>query len=434
MARNSSGVYSLYTPGNPVVTATTIASTWANNTLTDLANAMTDSLSRSGLGGMTAPLRLAAGAVSAPGLSFTAETTMGLYRAGAGDLRFSVDSADVMKITTAGVDITGTLAVSGTFTLAKLSLSADGTNAAPAITWASETDTGIYRIGADNIGITLGGTKRADFGASATSFATSVSATGVFGGPAGSASAPSFGFTGDPNTGWYSVGADEIGLTVGGTLRLSSNTTALTAALPVRVADGASNAPQYSFTNDTTSGLYRVGSNSIGISTNGTLRLSVDNAAVTSTVPVVAPVGTKTAPAFTFAGDTDTGIYQYGTNDVGFTNGDNGFQIGYRGIPGRSFSSDSNTTAQDNGTIAYYTSSGHTFTVDSDFGVAGNAMTILNIGTGNLAIAETLSGTMTWLDGSGTLKTGSRTLAVGGACTIWMVSTTAAVIYGLGLS
>lgn len=428
MARNSSGVYSLYTPGNPVVTATTIASTWANNTLTDLANAMTDSLSRSGLGGMTAALRLAAGAASAPGLAFTAETTMGLYRAGAGDMRFSVDSTDIVTITSSGMSVTGA------FSLANLSLSADGTNAAPAITWASETDTGIYRIGADNVGITLGGTKKVDFGVSATAFSTSLSATGVITGPDGSASAAGIAFTSDTNTGLYSPGADEIGITVGGTLRFNISTSAIGALLPIRVNDGSASAPQYSFGNDSTSGWYRISSNTLGLSTNSTLRLTVANAAITSTVPVVVPVGSDSAPALTFTGDTNTGIYRYGADDVGFSNGGTGYQIGYRGIPGRSFSGDSSTTAQDNGTIAYYTSTGHTFTVDSDFGVAGNAMTILNIGTGNLAIAETLSGTMTWLDGSGTLKTGSRTLAVGGACTIWMVSTTAAVIYGLGLS
>jgi hypothetical protein len=47
MSRNGSGVYSL-PAGNPVVTATTISSTWANNTLTDIANALTGSLSADG--------------------------------------------------------------------------------------------------------------------------------------------------------------------------------------------------------------------------------------------------------------------------------------------------------------------------------------------------------------------------------------------------
>jgi hypothetical protein len=47
MARNGSGTYTL-PAGNPVVTGTTISSTWANNTLNDLGNAMTASLAYDG--------------------------------------------------------------------------------------------------------------------------------------------------------------------------------------------------------------------------------------------------------------------------------------------------------------------------------------------------------------------------------------------------
>lgn len=47
MSRNGSGTYSLPV-GNPVVTGTTISSTWANNTLTDISNALTGSLSADG--------------------------------------------------------------------------------------------------------------------------------------------------------------------------------------------------------------------------------------------------------------------------------------------------------------------------------------------------------------------------------------------------
>jgi len=47
MSRNGSGTYSLPV-GNPVVTGTTISSTWANNTLTDIANALTGSLAADG--------------------------------------------------------------------------------------------------------------------------------------------------------------------------------------------------------------------------------------------------------------------------------------------------------------------------------------------------------------------------------------------------
>lgn len=47
MARNGSGAYSLPS-GNPVVTGTTISSTWANTTLSDIATALTNSIAKDG--------------------------------------------------------------------------------------------------------------------------------------------------------------------------------------------------------------------------------------------------------------------------------------------------------------------------------------------------------------------------------------------------
>jgi len=47
MSRNGTGTYNL-PAGNPVVTGTTISSTWANNTLADIATALTGSLASDG--------------------------------------------------------------------------------------------------------------------------------------------------------------------------------------------------------------------------------------------------------------------------------------------------------------------------------------------------------------------------------------------------
>jgi hypothetical protein len=47
MSRNGTGTYTL-PAGNPVVTGTTISSTWANNTLNDIATALTQSLAKDG--------------------------------------------------------------------------------------------------------------------------------------------------------------------------------------------------------------------------------------------------------------------------------------------------------------------------------------------------------------------------------------------------
>ena len=48
MSRNGTGTYSLYPGVNPVVTGTTISSTWANNTLNDIATAITASIANDG--------------------------------------------------------------------------------------------------------------------------------------------------------------------------------------------------------------------------------------------------------------------------------------------------------------------------------------------------------------------------------------------------
>ena len=57
MSRNGSGEYSL-PAGNPVVTGTTISTTWANSTLTDIQNALTQSVSADGQTPITGALQM----------------------------------------------------------------------------------------------------------------------------------------------------------------------------------------------------------------------------------------------------------------------------------------------------------------------------------------------------------------------------------------
>ena len=102
MPRNSSGAYTL-PAGNPVVTGTTITSTWANSTLTDVASEITNSLDRSGRGAMLAALKIVDGSTSAPGLVFNTETTSGLSRSAAGQLSLSVLATEVLRLTSSGV-------------------------------------------------------------------------------------------------------------------------------------------------------------------------------------------------------------------------------------------------------------------------------------------------------------------------------------------
>ena len=104
MPRNASGVYTL-PAGNPVVPGTTIDAAWANDTLEDLANEVTNSLSRTGAGGMLAPFRLADGTVTAPGIAWLNETNSGLYRSGAGSTWMSILGVNTVQFSTVGVTI-----------------------------------------------------------------------------------------------------------------------------------------------------------------------------------------------------------------------------------------------------------------------------------------------------------------------------------------
>jgi hypothetical protein len=84
-----------------------------------------------------------------------------------------------------------------------------GSASVPSISLRSDTDTGIYWPATNTLGITAGGSEAARF----------VSGAGQF--PDGSASVPSISFSNDTttNTGFYRVGENSIGITTGGTLR-----------------------------------------------------------------------------------------------------------------------------------------------------------------------------------------------------------------------
>lgn len=66
--------------------------------MADIGSALTDSLSRSGQGSMTAPFKSVDGSEALPGLTFSSEVSSGWYRAAAGDLRFSVLGEDAIRL------------------------------------------------------------------------------------------------------------------------------------------------------------------------------------------------------------------------------------------------------------------------------------------------------------------------------------------------
>lgn len=66
----------------------------------------------------------------------------------------------------------------GTVDVTRIELASSGTAAEPAITWDGDIDTGLYRIGANNIGITANGAKVVDIATTGVTVTGNVIATG----------------------------------------------------------------------------------------------------------------------------------------------------------------------------------------------------------------------------------------------------------------
>ena len=102
MPRTPSGEYEL-PAGQPVAPDTIISSDVHNDLANDLAAALTDSLSRTGKGGMLAPFLAPDGSDSAPSYSFTNAQTTGLWRSQLdSSLNLSISSTNAAKFTLAG--------------------------------------------------------------------------------------------------------------------------------------------------------------------------------------------------------------------------------------------------------------------------------------------------------------------------------------------
>ena len=108
-------------------------------------------------------------------------------------------------------------------------------------------------------------------GANATitnAYALNVEAGGI-GAPSGTAALPTYTLAATRNLGMFSPAANSIGFTTSGTLRLTIDTTAFTATLPWRGQNGTAAAPALSFSGDTNCGIFEGGADVIGFAVNG---------------------------------------------------------------------------------------------------------------------------------------------------------------------
>mgnify|MGYP001167582336 CR=1 FL=1 len=117
------------------------------------------------------------------------------------------------------------------------------------------------------------------------------------------------------NTTWHEVG--DVGVANLGLAKLASPT--FTGV--VEIANGTNGAPSIAFDSDTDTGLYRSGSNILGLSAGGTASHLFKSDGSEPQVPLKATNGSVSAPSLTFASDTNLGLYRSAADTLSVTTG-----------------------------------------------------------------------------------------------------------------
>jgi hypothetical protein len=203
-----------------------------------------------------------------------------------------------------------------------------GSAATPSIHFTADTTLGIFQSAASTIGFVTAANTRMTVGTLEVTTSVPIRAS------AGSALEPAFSFTAENSLGMYRVGAQQLGFSVT-SVRFTISNANITSTLPILAPDGAVGAPAYSFTSDTGLGLYRSADDTLGVSANGVLQLTIDTAATTTTGRFSAPTGITLANCkYSFNGFADHGIIHPGTSDNGPTIIANEFSIAQFLSPG----------------------------------------------------------------------------------------------------
>jgi hypothetical protein len=118
-----------------------------------------------------AGLSAAAGTTASVSYAQTNDTNTGIYFPAADQVGLVAGGTEIVTITASGISITGTLTPSGQI------VAVAGTVGAPGISFASDLDCGLYRIGANNIGVAVNGAKVLDVGTAGLGITGTLSAT-----------------------------------------------------------------------------------------------------------------------------------------------------------------------------------------------------------------------------------------------------------------
>lgn len=207
---------------------------------------------------------------------------------------------------------------SGAFGVVSLGVGS-GAVGAPALSFTTEATTGLYRVGAGQVGVTISGALAHQFNAGSMLF------------PNGTVALPGLAFLADADTGIYRVGANKVGIAANGVLAAQVNET------QVWIGSGTEAAPALAFFNANDTGMYYddateklsfavAGSAVLQFDAAGTLDFSgrVNAAEVFASTGYVLPMilggaGTAAEPAISPTGDSNTGFFFPALDQVGIS-------------------------------------------------------------------------------------------------------------------
>lgn len=306
MPRNGSGTFNLVA-GNPVTTGSLIQSTWGNNTLSDIASALTGSLSRDGQAAMTGPLPMGGQDIqNAANLTVTGNATTG--RLTLTDATMPVNGLYLPSANTVGLATASTQrgTVNGTGNWSLIAPSSGAT-----LTLASVSSTGIA--------LALTGYRTSVM--SGTSLSELMDGSGAYIDTSGAAPGYRIYVNGALSTTWganrnIALAAPSSGITL--TINAVSLGTFVQLSDGTRTGSITTSAGAIQFGTSSAHGvdIYTSGSTKIGISTAGNVTVFAPGSGIPLTLN--APAATNTAALYS-TGSTTGALYHQIANTSGNT-------------------------------------------------------------------------------------------------------------------
>lgn len=234
------------------------------------------------------------GTAAAPFYAFNSDPNTGMYRFGADVIGFTVNGAATLTLAPAG----------STFQAPVLGQVGSGAN--PTFSFATDPNTGMYLAGADILALGAGNANQVRITTTFTGFSLPVRVAD------GAVGTPSFSFESDTDVGIYRIGANNFAMVANGAIKFQVAATFVESDVVHYFVDGTAGAPGLSFASDTNTGIYRVGADYMGFTAGGSFVFTARNTA--GSRQIQATDGGAPAPVYSFDSDPDTGIYWGGVN------------------------------------------------------------------------------------------------------------------------